>query len=60
MKILKTTTRFDEPAKGFLAKSDSTNPNKGQMVFVLIHQKIGFVNAMMHYIRNIKFLANTT
>ncbi|MBA3284078.1 MAG: hypothetical protein H0U27_03320 [Nitrosopumilus sp.] len=55
MKILKTTTRFDEPAKGFLAKATSTAPNNKQIVFVLIHQKIGFVNAKLHHIRNTNF-----
>ena len=29
LKILKTITRFDEPEKGFLAKANPTNPNKG-------------------------------
>jgi hypothetical protein len=32
LKILVTTTRLDELAKGFLVKPDSTNPNKGQIV----------------------------
>jgi hypothetical protein len=34
--------KFDEPAKWFLAKATPTTPNKGQMVFVLIHQKTFF------------------
>ena len=53
---MKTVTRFDEPAKGFLAKATPTTPNKGQMVFVLVHQKTGFLNARLHYTRNTKFL----
>ncbi len=32
LRILKTTTRFDEPAKGFLAKSTPTAPNNKQIV----------------------------
>ena len=38
-----------------MAKSTPTNPNKEQIVFVLIHQKTGFVNAKLHHIRNTKF-----
>lgn len=48
--------KFDEPEKGFLAKAIPTTPNKGQMVFVLVHQKTGFLNARLHCTRNTKFL----
>ncbi len=49
MKTLEAT-RFNELAKKFLFKTTSTDANKIQTVFVLVHQKIGFVNAKMHYI----------
>jgi hypothetical protein len=47
--------RFDELAKGFLAKATHTAPNKQQTVFVLIHQNSGFVNAR-HIIQEIREL----
>ncbi len=39
-----------------MAKSASTNPNKGQRVFVLIHQKTGLVNVTLDPLWHIKFL----
>ncbi len=55
LKTLETITGSDELAKGFLAKATST-PNKEQIVFVLIHQKTGFLCMKLHYTRNTKFL----
>ena len=56
MEILGTITRFDEPAKGFLAKAAPTSPNEEQIVFVLGHLKTGFLNARLHHTRNTEFL----
>ena len=44
-----TVTRFDELAKGFLAKATPAAPNKQQTDLVLIHQNSGFVNARHIY-----------
>ncbi len=55
MRTLETTTRLDGQAKGFLAKATPTTPNKERIVFVLIHQKNGFVNAKIRYAKNTKF-----
>jgi hypothetical protein len=50
LKILKTITRHDELAKESWLKQPPANPNNEQTVFVLIHQKTGFVNAKLHHV----------
>ncbi len=47
--------KFKELAKGFLAKATITS-DKEQIVFVLIHHKIGLVNVKKRYTRNTRLL----
>ncbi len=49
-------TRLDELAKGFLAKATSTPSEKEGIVFVLIHQKTGFMRVKIDHMRNTNFL----
>ncbi len=56
LKTLETVTGLDKLGKEYLAKSTPTDPNKEQIVFVLIHQKTGFVNVTLHHTLHIEFL----